>query len=287
MASIFLEVLDFYINAVSSHLARSIYLFYGHPSATVPFLVFDRRSILQAKPFYFSIFKSDLLRAMTSPGQMAVKGLAAGIGLISESISAHKARKQLSKNNTTDSTGLRASSEGNGHPQNHNECLEAPERGTIDSLEAQWELDETQDELEHAQGRQTELPEYSEGEQAVEEAVHRFASDYPPPVYTPSDATPTPQLRAPILLPQRRPKSRKRGFIRAYAPDLAAFSIDQPMFLEFLDTAEKACQGARWLNAINLASIGTMFMPTATGIAVSVAIQIATEVAIAVDGIRK
>jgi hypothetical protein len=69
------------------------------------------------------------------------------------------------------------------------------------------------------------------------------------------------QLRAPIHLPQRRPKSRKRGFIRAYAPDLAAFSIDQAMFFEFLDTAEKACQGAKWLNAINLASIGTMFMP--------------------------
>ena len=59
------------------------------------------------------------------------------------------------------------------------------------------------------------------------------------------------------------------------------------MFSDFLDTAEKACQGARWLNAINLASIGTMFMPSATGIAVSIAIQITTDVAIAVDGARR
>lgn len=224
---------------------------------------------------------------MASVGQKAVKGLAAGIGLISESISAHKAKKQLPQNNTSENNGLRPSPDGDDHPQSHNERGEPPERTAIDSLEAQWELDETQDELKHATGNQADLPEYSETEQAVEEAVHRFASDYPPPAYTPNDATPMPQLRAPILLPQRRPKSRKRGFIRAYAPDLAAFSIDQPMFFEFLDTAEKACQGAKWLNAINLASIGTMFMPSATGIAVSIAIQIATDVAIAVDGMRR
>ncbi|KAJ5998107.1 hypothetical protein N7499_005514 [Penicillium canescens] len=126
-------------------------------------------------------------------------------------------------------------------------------------------------------------------EEAVDEAslAHRFASEYPPPAYSPTDDTPVPQLPAPILLPQRRPKNRKRGFVHAYAPDLADFGIDQPMFSDFLNTAEKACQGARWLNAINLASIGTMFMPSATGIAVSIAIQIATDVAIAVDGARR
>jgi hypothetical protein len=59
------------------------------------------------------------------------------------------------------------------------------------------------------------------------------------------------------------------------------------MFIDFLNTAEKACQGSPWLNAINLASIGTMWMPTVTGIAVSIAIQIATDVALAVDGRRK
>jgi hypothetical protein len=155
-------------------------------------------------------------------------------------------------------------------------------------LEQQWELDEVQDELKLSQRDQGNPPDYNEAQEAVDEATlaHRFASEYPP-AYSPTDETPPPQLPAPILLPQRRPKNRKRGFIRAYAPDLADFGIDQPMFYDFLTTAEKACQGARWLNAINLASIGTMFMPSATGIAVSVAIQIATDVAIAVDGARK
>jgi hypothetical protein len=59
------------------------------------------------------------------------------------------------------------------------------------------------------------------------------------------------------------------------------------MFLEFLDTAEKACQASPWLNAINLASIATIFLPSVTGIAVSIAIQIATDLAIAVEGRRK
>ena len=226
---------------------------------------------------------------MTFVGQKAVKGLAAGIGLISESISAHKAKKQSPQTNASeDNNPLETRSDENDHPQDDNEERgDTPEKTAIDSLEEQWELDETQDELRHPTSDQAELPEHNETEEAVEDAVHRFASDYPPPAYTPGDDTQLPQLPGPILLPQRRPKNRKRGFIRAYAPDLAAFSIDQPMFFEFLDTTEKACQGAKWLNVINLASIGTMFMPSATGIAVSIAIKIATDVAITVDGTRR
>jgi hypothetical protein len=96
-----------------------------------------------------------------------------------------------------------------------------------------------------------------------------------------------PQLSAPVVLPQRRPKNRDRGFIRAYAPALNECGIDQDMFIDFLNTAEKACQASPWLNAINLAAIGTMWMPSVTGIAVSIAIQITTDIAIAVEGRRK
>lgn len=215
---------------------------------------------------------------MAFVGQKAVKGLAAGIGLISESISSHKAKKESQTSQREENTQLDPTSPASGSHNN-----EHSQEGTaIDSLEEQWELDETQDELRHSPN-QEDPPAY-DTEEAIDTAIHRFASEYPPPAYS---SETVPLLPAPILLPQRRPKERKRGFIRAYAPDLAAFSIDQKMFLEFLDTAEKACQGARWLNAINLASIGTMFMPSATGIAVSIAIQIATDIAIAVDGTRR
>lgn len=215
---------------------------------------------------------------MAFVGQKAVKGLAAGIGLISESISAHKAKKKGSQSSTReDSTQPDPSATAS----NQRDDEENAERTAVDSLEEQWELDETQEELRQDPG--TSMPQHDTPE-SIDAAIHRFASEYPPPPYSPTAA---PKLPAPILLPQRRPKDRKRGFIRAYAPDLAPFSIDQHMFLEFLDTAEKSCQGAKWLNAINLASIGTMFMPSVTGIAVSIAIQIATDVAIAVDGVRR
>jgi hypothetical protein len=229
---------------------------------------------------------------MSSLGSKAVKGLAAGIGLVSESISAHKAKKgQQTQPNEEDNQPTRSLSEDSTRNSNkhHEDRKVPPERTAIDSLEEQWELDEAQDELRRKQGDQESPPDYNEAQGAVDEATlaHRFASEYPPPAYSPTADSPVPQLPAPILLPQRRPKDRKRGFVRAYVPDLADFGIDRPMFSDFLDTAEKACQGARWLNAINLASIGTMFMPSATGIAVSIAIQITTDVAIAVDGARR
>jgi hypothetical protein len=228
---------------------------------------------------------------MSYLGSKAVKGLAAGIGLVSESISAHKAKNvQQTQLSEEDNQPTRSLSEGSTRDSHEHEGGHLPqERTAIDSLEEQWELDEAQDELRRSPGDKESPPDYNEAQEAVDEAslAHRFASEYPPPAYSPTDDSPVPQLPAPILLPQRRPKNRKRGFVRAYAPDLADFGIDQPMFSDFLNAAEKACQGARWLNAINLASIGTMFMPSATGIAVSIAIQIATDVAIAVDGARR
>ncbi|KAJ5311944.1 hypothetical protein N7508_002774 [Penicillium antarcticum] len=228
---------------------------------------------------------------MSNLGSKAVKGLAAGIGLVSESISAHKAKKQEPRNipNKEEKKPTGSSESSTRNLNEHDDGHVLSERTAIGSLEEQWKLDEAQDEIRRSPGDQETPPRYSEAQEALDEAslAHRFASEYPPPAYSPTGETHLPQLPAPILLPQRRPKNRKRGFIRAYAPDLAGFGIDQPMFSEFLDTAEKACQGARWLNAINLASIGTIFMPTATGIAVSIAIQIATDVAIAVDGARR
>lgn len=38
-----------------------------------------------------------------------------------------------------------------------------------------------------------------------------------------------------VVLPQRRPKDRSRGFNRAFAPVLEKFRIDQAAWLAFLD----------------------------------------------------
>jgi hypothetical protein len=238
----------------------------------------------------------------TGLGRKAVQGIAAGIGLVSEARSARKTKKQ---NQQEQSRELPAPETERGLPQQY-EQYEAPpsyepegegvtplEKAPSGSLEEQWVLDEAQEELQHSTPDHTNTRENGGSPERVDEEglAHRFASAYPaPPPYSAiqeGGATSRPQLSAPVVLPQRRPKNRDRGFIRAYAPALNECGIDQDMFIDFLNTAEKACQGSPWLNAINLASIGTMWMPTVTGIAVSIAIQIATDVALAVDGRRK
>ncbi|PYI00304.1 hypothetical protein BO78DRAFT_330356, partial [Aspergillus sclerotiicarbonarius CBS 121057] len=94
-------------------------------------------------------------------------------------------------------------------------------------------------------------------------------------------------LPYPVVLPQRRPKTRSRGFIRAYAPILSSFGITEPMFLDFLSTANKSCQAKGWLGLINLAALGAMFLPHGISLVVSVAVQIATSVVVEVDGRRR
>ena len=219
--------------------------------------------------------------------QGAVKGVAAGIGLASEGISAQKAKKQQQKEQAQSASADPTQSErsiSDDHALPPNESR--PHDEIQDPLEEQWALDEAQYELSHPSHSP---PGYRESDGIDPDSLaHDFAVEHRiQPSYTPSADAPPPTLPAPVLLPQRRPKNRKRGFIRAYAPCLNDFGIDQAMFLEFLDTADKSCAASPWLNTINLASIGTMFLPSATAIAVSVAIQLTTDAAIAIDGRRR
>ncbi|KAL1964782.1 hypothetical protein VTN77DRAFT_6649 [Rasamsonia byssochlamydoides] len=87
-----------------------------------------------------------------------------------------------------------------------------------------------------------------------------FVREHPGPGNTSTESSPR-RLPCPVVIPQRRPKDRARGFMRAYAPVLADVGIDQPTFLDFLDTFGKACRASPWLHTINLASIGTLFLP--------------------------
>jgi hypothetical protein len=50
----------------------------------------------------------------------------------------------------------------------------------------------------------------------------------PPPL-------PIQRLPCPVIIPQRRPRKRERGFVRAYAPVLADSGVSEDVFLEFLE----------------------------------------------------
>lgn len=84
------------------------------------------------------------------------------------------------------------------------------------------------------------------------------------------------RLRYPVILPQRRPKMRQRGFIRAYAPALLDCGIDQPTFMAFLDELDKSTAWSPLLDLINLATLATIAIPGGIGNAVALPIQLAT-----------
>jgi hypothetical protein len=92
------------------------------------------------------------------------------------------------------------------------------------------ELDEVQQKF--AEGHKN--PELLEAKD-VDEVFNAFAKQHLPPRYTEVAG----QLDLPVILPQRRPKNKERGFVRAYALVLQTCGIDQKEFLDFLDGFER------------------------------------------------
>lgn len=97
--------------------------------------------------------------------------------------------------------------------------------------EADWELDEAGE--DYADKEKT----LGERQVGIGELVQSFVEQHPPP-YTPTEG----RLPCPVIIPQRRPKDKSRGFVRAYAPVLSDCGIDQVTFLDFLKSFHKASQ---------------------------------------------
>ncbi|KAL2012543.1 hypothetical protein VTN00DRAFT_68 [Thermoascus crustaceus] len=203
----------------------------------------------------------------------AVKGVAGGIGLASEGVTAYKSRRR-SKHGDARHAGVESHDNSPGRHNNNHEA--AWENRDQDRDEEQWELDEAQDEIINSSSPERER----EPIRDISQLADTFIRNHPPPPSPSSSSSPSPSLPFPVVLPQRRPKDRSRGFIRAYAPVLEDCGIDQPTFLEFLETFNRASLASPWLQAINLAAIGTMFLPHGVAIAVSIAVKMATRVAI-------
>lgn len=182
-----------------------------------------------------------------------VQNVNSGIGLASE---AYKARQQ-SKSDRSQSP---PTSEG---------------RPAEEAEERIWNLDEAQDELPEQIASPSDRP--INEETLANDFLSRL-EDYT----LPSTHTADPLL--PIVIPQRRPNDRSRGFVRAFAPQLQTRGVDQATFITFIETFNKSTQASKWIAALNLASIGTMWLPTVTSIVVSAAIAAATTAAMELQG---
>lgn len=88
-------------------------------------------------------------------------------------------------------------------------------------------------------------------------------------------------LPCPVILPQRSPRHRSRGFVRAYAPLLGECSgIDQTQFITFLEEFDQAIKVNPVWDVINVAAfVGTIGAPFAIGIPVAFAVQFAANTA--------
>lgn len=209
---------------------------------------------------------SDRRSEVGGPLGALVQGAAAGVGLASESIQHHREKKRAQKQQEQHSitAGHSTSQDERGHGGNlPEECDEAA-----------WQLDEAQDDLAGEENRTS-----MDNSQNAPGHVSALADDF---IRThPSEEAPARSgcLDMPVVITQRRPKARTRGFIQAYAPLLQNAGIDQPAFLDFIENLNKAVQPSPWIQAINLASLAAQHVPEPVSLAVSIATKMAADAA--------
>ncbi|KAL7904642.1 hypothetical protein GGI35DRAFT_462950 [Trichoderma velutinum] len=235
-----------------------------------------------------------------------VRGVAAGIGLASESYHNHQEKKKAkasaaaaSGESSTAGESSRAIHNDEAHPEgsskgfpdekrhssyDHDDDdssdseensgpIHVDEKTSRDLEEAQWELDAAQQQLEPP-------PDYAtimEQDLDVQAMADGFVRSHALPS---NQQVQQHKLPMPVILPQRRPGERARGFIHAYAPLLQNVGIDQATFIDFIKQLNMATAPSPWINAINVAAIAVQHVPEPVTIAVSIAAQITTQVSL-------
>jgi hypothetical protein len=110
-------------------------------------------------------------------------------------------------------------------------------------------------------------------ERTVSDLVHEVAvtKESQEPVVTGSTAA----LPYPIIIPQRRPGTKTRGWVRAYPPDLKALGVEDDTFLRFLQNFEDAQEASPWLRALYVAGGVVGLVPGTITRAVSISLIVA------------
>lgn len=86
-------------------------------------------------------------------------------------------------------------------------------------------------------------------------------------------------LELPVVVPQRRPKAKDRGWQLCYAPMLQNAGISQADFIEFLTLFNKKSTTSPLLDAVNLAAFGVGFAPGLAPMIVSMVVPTAVQAA--------
>lgn len=203
------------------------------------------------------------------------KGVSTGIGLAGEKYEDRKDRKNTLAEQKR--MGTRTSGEheralsGSGSGAKVTELINTSEPGEETANDERiWALDEVSD-----------LPDYKTSQARDRPGVDRTVSDLVHEVAATREAhgQSTGPLAAslpyPIIIPQRRPGTKARGWARAYPPDLEAIGVDEVTFLQFLQNFENAQQASPWLKTVYVAGSIVGFIPGHITMAVSISVQIA------------
>ena len=154
---------------------------------------------------------------MRGPLSIAVSGV---IGLATEAFSEHKKSQSsaVAPIPADQTKGGQSTEVANDNPFNEDKD--------------DWILDETQTQLDLA----TASCARNDPAQDIDSLVKDVAWHHPRPLYSVVSAG----LSCPVIIPQRRPHTKSRGFVRAYAPALDHCQIDQKIFMDFLEGFEDA-----------------------------------------------
>ncbi|KAI1329346.1 hypothetical protein F5Y16DRAFT_397531 [Xylariaceae sp. FL0255] len=210
-----------------------------------------------------------------------VKGIASGIGLASEAIHRQREKNALKK----------ASQSGEQESSGPEQLRQQDAYLRVD--EAAWQIDEAQEEAMREDSSFAPLshlppyppPSYSSSEDQLTYLADSFLQNHTVSSVSQSNQSVTTTLiptglTLPVVITQRRPGKRSRGFVRAYAPVLQdAAGIDESTFLEFLDDLNKATEPSPYIQAVNLAGLACVHVPEPTTILVSLALTAITNVA--------
>jgi hypothetical protein len=145
--------------------------------------------------------------------------IAPAVGLANEAIAHHRAKSR----STSPNPQLNA--------QSSNQAIPQPDDhdANIESDEELWELD---DAAEEVAGSRSAIPQGNwVGPASIDEIVNAFLETHPV-----HDVTAGSRLSVPVVIPQKRPQEKSRGFVRAYAPILEECNISQATWFAFLDS---------------------------------------------------
>ncbi|KAH7409331.1 hypothetical protein BKA64DRAFT_742453 [Cadophora sp. MPI-SDFR-AT-0126] len=207
-------------------------------------------------------------------GNGVVKTVAAGIGFASESVNSYKEKKLEEYSSDKGSVGKAVRMLRPPPPQQQNPYFETNNSKT-------WALDDAQEKEAPVAAPAKTKKEIKERD--TNKIIASYFRRHPAPEQKDGKYPIIQKLPLPVILPQKRPKDRSRGFVKAYAPVLKHSGIDQATFLDFLETFEQGIRASPWLEAINLVSLAALSLPIPEAIAIDIACMVVIETATSVQ----